>query len=261
MGGFCTPSLDLGVSRYVWGSSELDVRASSVRDGVLRLVPASVGPRSKSSARLGAAHTRCVRLRNRRRTPALPSTTSPRWTTGAGRSCDRSHSRGSVARCERTVPPTRRSHRSMRRSRADYAGWLRLGDLLLHRFFAFACCVRRLRLRAGGGRSLGAGARPGSSGIGAGHARRPTDPLPLPSRSAHRRPRRRVVGGRPPLVMGTMGRRRGAAGRAADGTNVVGARDRVPPDPRRGHGPQRAPGHCRCRARSASPGRRRARST
>ena len=138
MGGFCTPSLDRRRLAVCVGIGELDVRASSVRDGVLRLVPASVGPRSRE---FGATWCRgCPRHSTSMppSTRASRSTTSPRWTTGAGRSCDRSHSRASVVRCERIGPPTRRSQRSTRRLESDYARWSRLGDLVLHRFFAFA---------------------------------------------------------------------------------------------------------------------------
>ena len=65
--------------------------------------------------------------------------------------------------------------------------------------------VRRLRFGARRRRPVGARSRSGPSGIRAGHARRSTDPLPVPPRSAHRRHRRRMVGGRPPSVVGTDG--------------------------------------------------------
>ena len=238
MSVFCTPSLAVA-SRGMSDVGELDVRASTVRDGVLR----SCRRAWDLGARVGAdwvpRDARAVRLRAGDPRGAWRSTTSPRWTTGAGRSCDRSRSKASDGRCGRTVPPTRRAAPIDAAARCEYDGGL--GS-------AIWSCTASSRsqprsttsIRCSPTTTSGCPCPIPTIRIRAGHARRSTDPLPVPSRSAHRRHRRRMVGGRPPLSWGRVGHRRRAAGRERDDPDVVGARDRIPPDPCRGHRAQRA---------------------
>ena len=213
------------------GIGELDVRASSVRDGVLRLVPASVGPRSKSSARIGAAGCPRHSTSMPPSTRASRSTTSPRWTTGAGRSCDRSHWRASVARSERIGPPTGRSQRSTRgSSRTTHGG---LGSATWSCIASSRSPPRSTTSTRCSPKTISGCRSPTRIIRVRSWARRDGRPIRYLCRldQLDRGPRRRVVGGRSPLGMGTMGHRRRPARRAADGADALGARDRIPPDP------------------------------
>ncbi len=127
-----------------------------------------------------------------------------------------------------------------------FARWSRLGELLLHRFFAFAAAFD----------DFDSVLADDDLWVPVPHPDRVRDPSSVRTTGRPIRYLCRldqliadpddewwVVDHR--LSWGRWATDDELLGDAADGANVVGARDRVPADPRRGHGAQRAPGHRR----------------
>ena len=148
MGGFCTPSLDVAVSRYVWGSVSWTfvLRPSETEsfDSCRRAWDLGARVRRDLVPRMPAAiRLRCRRPRGPRRL-LLPR-------DGRLEPVDRAtpRTRGLPPRDAReTGPPTRRVATIDAGLEDDYARWSRLGDLLLASLLRVRGRVRRLRLGA-----------------------------------------------------------------------------------------------------------------
>ena len=127
----------------------------------------------------------------------------------------------------------------------EYDRWSRRGDLVLHRFFAFAAAFDDFDSVLADDDLWVPVPDPDRPGFELGtRDGRPIRYLcRLDQLIADTDDEWWVVDHR--SVVGRLGQRRRAAGRAAHDPNVVGARDRIPPDPCRGHRAQPARGPAR----------------